>query len=71
MSVRHPAFFVNFFKIPSLWGVHATEPYFHDNHAKTLEEVAAFYTNFFAENFDLHLTARDQKDMVAYLRLLK
>ena len=42
VSVRHPAFFVNFFKIPSLWGVKETGPYFHDNHAKTLEEVAAF-----------------------------
>ncbi len=71
VSVRHPAFFVNFFKIPSLWGVKETAPYFHDNHAKTLEELAAFYTNMFAETFDLHLTPRDQKDMVAYLRLLK
>ena len=52
VSVRHPAFFVNFFKIPSLWGVRETAPYFHDNHAKTLEELAAFYTNMFAESFD-------------------
>ncbi len=71
VSVRHPAFFVNFFKIPSLWGVKETGPYFHDNHAKTLEEVAAFYTHFFAESFDLQLTPRDQKDMVAFMRLLK
>ena len=41
-SVRHPAFFADFFKIPTLWGVKRTAPYFHDNSANTLEEVAAF-----------------------------
>jgi cytochrome c peroxidase len=30
--------------------VKKTAPYFHDNSAKTLEEVAAFYTNLFANN---------------------
>lgn len=72
--VLHPAFFANFFKIPSLWGVKATAPYFHDNHAKTLEEVAAFYTNLFAEPqniFHVQLTPQDEKDMVAFLKLLK
>ena len=71
--VRHPAFFANFFKIPSLWGVKKTAPYFHDNSAKTLEEVAAFYTNLFASNtdFPLQLTAQDEADMVAYLKLLR
>ncbi len=71
-SVRHPAFFANFFKIPSLWGVRKTAPYFHDNSAKTLEEVAAFYTNMFANVPDpLQLTAQDEIDMVAYLKLLR
>jgi len=71
-SVRHPAFFANFFKIPSLWGVKKTAPYFHDNSAKTLEEVAAFYTNMFANVPDpLQLTAQDEIDMVAYLKLLR
>ena len=71
--VRHPAFFAGFFKIPSLWGVKKTAPYFHDNSAKTLEEVAGFYTNLFATNpdFPLQLTAQDQADMVAYLKLLR
>lgn len=71
-SVRHPAFFAGFFKIPSLWGVKTTAPYFHDNSAKTLEEVAAFYTNMFA-NTDppVQLTAQDEADMVAYLKLLR
>jgi cytochrome c peroxidase len=71
-SFRHPAFFANFFKIPSLWGVKKTAPYFHDNSAKTLEEVAAFYTNMFANVPDpVQLTAQDEADMVAYLKLLR
>jgi cytochrome c peroxidase len=71
--IRHPAFFAGFFKIPSLWGVKKTAPYFHDNSAKTLEEVAAFYANMFANNpdFPLQLTAQDEADMVAYLKLLE
>ena len=71
-SIRHPAFFANFFKIPSLWGVKKTAPYFHDNSAKTLEEVAAFYADMFANLPDpVQLTAQDQADIVAYLKLLQ
>ena len=71
--VRHPAFFAGFFKIPSLWGVKKTAPYFHDNSAKTLEEVAAFYTTLFANNpdFPVQLTPQDEADMVAYMKLLQ
>jgi len=70
--VRHPAFFAGFFKIPTLWGVTKTAPYFHDNSANTLEEVAAFYTNMFANGPDpLQLTAQDEADMLAYLKLLR
>ena len=70
--VRHPAFFAGMFKIPSLWGVKKTAPYFHDNSAKTLEEVAAFYTNLFANNpdFPVQLSAQDEADIVAFLKLL-
>src|SRR5688572_5152106 len=38
---------VNAFKIPILRGVAKTAPYFHDNSAKTLEDVAAHYALFF------------------------
>jgi cytochrome c peroxidase len=71
--VRHPAFFAGMFKIPSLWGVKKTAPYFHDNSVKTLEELAAFYTDMFANNpeFPVQLTAQDEADMVAYLKLLR
>jgi hypothetical protein len=71
--VRHPAFFAGMFKIPSLWGVRNTAPYFHDNSVKTLEELAAFYADMFANNPDypVQLTAQDEADMVAYLKLLR
>jgi len=71
--VRHPAFFAGMFKIPSLWGVKKTAPYFHDNSVKTLEELAAFYADMFATNpdFPVQLTVQDQADMVAYLTLLR
>lgn len=71
--VRHPAFFAGMFKIPSLWGVQNTAPYFHDNSVKTLEELAAFYAGMFANSpdFPVQLTAQDEADLVAYLKLLR
>lgn len=61
---------LNAFKIPSLWAAARTAPYFHDNSAKTLDEVAQHYARFFA-TVGLILTEQDQKDMVAYMKLLK
>jgi hypothetical protein len=61
----------NAFKIPILWGVRDTAPYFHDNSAKTLEDVAAHYAKFFQLLPNpVTLSAQDQADIVAYLRLL-
>jgi cytochrome c peroxidase len=57
----------NQFKIPSLWGVHATAPYFHDNSANTLEEVVDHYADF---AFAGVLSDQDKTDIVAYLKLL-
>jgi cytochrome c peroxidase len=71
VTVRHPAFFANMFKTPSLWNVRATAPYFHDNHAKTLEDVAEFYEGFFLEQGMVALTEQDKKDIVAFLKLLR
>ena len=61
----------NTFKIPTLWGVKNTAPYFHDNSAKTLEDVAAHYAQFFLM-IPAHvvLTPQDEADIVAYLKLL-
>jgi cytochrome c peroxidase len=72
---------VNAFKISPLWGVARTAPYFHDNSAKTLEAVMEHYATFFAIISDpdgpgpmppgIALTAQDQADMVAYMKLLR
>ncbi len=37
---------VNKFKIPTLWGISKTAPYFHDNSANTLEELMDHYQDF-------------------------
>jgi cytochrome c peroxidase len=76
------AFFAGLFKIPTLWGVNDTAPYFHDNGAKTLRDAVAHYQRFF--NFTeaqdpvgsrslggfITLTDSDVDDIVAYLKLL-
>ena len=63
---------VNAFKISALRGVRRTAPYFHDNSAKSLEEVAAHYATFFnvVTGGFIVLTPQDQKDLVAYMKLL-
>ena len=63
---------VNSFKISPLRGVRNTAPYFHDNSAKTLEDVVRHYANFFAfvSNGVIVLSDQDQADIVAYLKLL-
>ncbi len=65
--------FFNFFKIPTLWGVRNTAPYFHDGSARTLEDVVEQYEFFFKDNpFGLitTLTEEDKKDIAEYLKLL-
>jgi cytochrome c peroxidase len=70
-----PGFFTNLnaFKIPTLWGAKHTAPYFHDNSAKTLEDVAAHYTRFFLSLPPplIVLTKQDEADIVAYMKLLE
>jgi cytochrome c peroxidase len=63
---------VNAFKIPQLRGIRNTAPYFHDNSSKTLEDVAAHYKRFFetVTNGAIVLTPQDQKDIVAFMKLL-
>jgi len=62
---------LNAFKIPSLWGAPRTAPYFHDNSAKTLDDVARHYALFFGAISPIVLTDEDQRDMVAYMKLLQ
>ena len=63
---------VNVFKSSPLRGIRLTAPYFHDNSAKTLEDVAAHYARFFTFATDglVNLTLQDQQDMVAFMKLL-
>lgn len=68
----------NFFKIPSLWGIKNTAPYFHDNSANTLDELMAHYkkhlATFLPSSGDYprpHVpTDQDVADIIAYLNLL-
>jgi cytochrome c peroxidase len=63
---------VNAFKISALRGIRHTAPYFHDNSAKTLEDVAAHYAKFFfvSSGGRIVLTLQDQRDIVAFMKLL-
>ena len=63
---------LNAFKISALRGIRRTAPYFHDNSAKTLEDVAAHYALFFqiVSGGAIMLTPQDQADLVAYMKLL-
>ena len=75
--ILHPGFFANMFKTPQLHGVKHTAPYFHDNSAKTLEEVLEQYVFMFTSNTgfpltdsNILLTEQDIRDIIAFLRLL-
>ena len=77
LCILHPAFFVNMFKTPQLFGVRHTAPYFHDNSAKSLEEVLEQYKFFFTANLgfpitdsNILLTEQDIADIIAFLRRL-
>ena len=71
---------LNAFKISPLRGISRTAPYFHDNSAKTLEDVAEHYRRFFLIVTDVDgpgpagplvvLTEQDMKDIVAFMKLL-
>ena len=63
---------VNAFKIAPLRGIRHTAPYFHDNSARTLADVAAHYARFFrvASGGLIQLTTQDERDLVAYMLLL-
>lgn len=54
------------FKGPVLRGLAARAPYFHNGMAADLMDVA----NFYDQRFNLHLTQRQKKDLVAFLETL-
>src|SRR5262249_53674897 len=61
------------FKIPTLWGIKDTAPYFHDNSAGTLEDVLDHYNRLFQfisdqipdKEFFRQLTQQDKDDIIA------
>lgn len=61
---------LNFFRIPTIWGAKDTAPYFHDNSAATLEDLAQHYSDYFQIVGLPALTAQEQADIVAYMQLL-
>jgi cytochrome c peroxidase len=60
----------NFFRIPTLWGVKDTAPYFHDNSAADLDALGQHYSDYFVIVGLPPLSAQDIADINAYLRLL-
>jgi cytochrome c peroxidase len=60
----------NFFRIPTVWGAKDTAPYFHDNSAATLEELMQHYSDYFQIVGLPALSAQEQADIVAYVKLL-
>ena len=71
---------LNAFKISQLRGIRHTAPYFHDNSARTLEDVAEHYRKFFLVVSDpdgpgpagpsIVLSEQDKTDIVAFMKLL-
>ena len=68
----------NQFKSTTLWGTRDTAPYFHDNSAKTIEQMMTHYDralNVISSGNPkvgriIDLTDQDKADIAAYLRLL-
>jgi cytochrome c peroxidase len=57
------------FRIRSLRNVKNTAPYFHDNSAKTLEDVVAHYKEYLGFR-NVPMSDQDFADILAYLKLL-
>lgn len=64
------------FKIPSLWGVSKTAPYFHDSSAKSFDDLMVHYQTFFAITAqgtgdpDFFISNDEASDIKAFLALL-
>jgi len=54
------------FKVPTLRGLAARAPYFHNGLAATLDDVVQFYE----ERFGMGLSAEEKRDLAAFLRAL-
>jgi hypothetical protein len=54
------------FKVPSMRGLAARAPYFHDGSAATLEQVL----NFYDQRFGMLLTDQEKADLIAFMNSL-
>jgi cytochrome c peroxidase len=54
------------FKVPTLRGLAARPPYFHNGAAESLIDVVQYYD----QTFSLRLTTQEQNDLVAFLAAL-
>ncbi len=54
------------FKVPSMRGLAARAPYFHDGSAATLTDVL----NFYMQRFNLPLTSQQKADLIAFMNTL-
>ncbi|MDY7228407.1 hypothetical protein [Hyalangium rubrum] len=59
----------NLFKMASLRNIKNTAPYFHDNSAKTLDDVLLHYTGALALR-GIFITPQETQDIIAWLNLL-
>jgi len=72
----NPGSAASVFKIPTLWGVSKTAPYFHDSSAKTLEQMMQHYQVFFAITAQglgdpsFFIQDNEAADIIAFLKLL-
>jgi cytochrome c peroxidase len=57
---------INAFRTPTLWNIRNTAPYFHDNSAKTLEDVVDHYRDVLG----FPISDQDKRDLVAFMELL-
>jgi cytochrome c peroxidase len=58
------------FKIPILFGVEDTAPYFHDNSARNFQELMDHYDLYFRFVGQPGFTAQEKEDIIAFLALL-
>ena len=59
-----------FFKIPTVWGIKDTAPYFHDNSAADLEDLMDHYDLVFEFLTGQGFTPQEKSDIIAYMKLL-
>lgn len=72
--ILNPGSTVSIFKIPTLWGVADSAPYFHDNSAKNFQELMDVYQFLFEVTADalnnpaFRISQRDRADIISYMR---